>query len=130
MPDAYVWTGQEILDLARFGALVRSASCLIGQNDEAANLILQHALEHLRQVLGDSATPVQGVDRCVNGDRSAGTIRSPSRGRPGSGTAVQDLPREPGHQGAAATPETRPMSGDPPGALPDRPPSREVLDFS
>ncbi|HLZ77212.1 hypothetical protein [Phenylobacterium sp.] len=58
MPTAHVWTGQEVLRLARFRNILRAASRLVGRDDFLANLLLEDALEELHGVIGEHARPI------------------------------------------------------------------------
>lgn len=65
MTACQIWTGQEVLHLQRFSAMLRSARGLIGRDDHLANLVLEDALTELGIVLGDEAAPVGGANgRC------------------------------------------------------------------
>ena len=69
MPSAQVWTGQEVLHLARFRDVLRAASRMVGRDDLLANLLLEDALEELRCVLGERATPIAAPGRDARSPR-------------------------------------------------------------
>ncbi len=74
MLSAQIWTGQEVVHLGRFLAILRSARGLIGRDDHLANLLLEDAIEELQCVLGERAMPATKL-RQRTGSRTGASSR-------------------------------------------------------